>query len=202
MDTARLELPATPAAASVARLFVRCLCEEWGVGAVADVAELLSSELVTNAVLHAHSAIELDAACNDRDLRIDVRDFGSGEVAPHPVTTPTEEEGGRGLAIVANLATSWGVEESSRGKSVWFTLTAPGNEQHTVAQRASQGAGAASSQFARGSGGPALATSSAEDSSSVHPAARAGAGRRPDRAPAAHWASLSVPGWRGVATEA
>lgn len=169
MDTARLELPATPAAASVARLFVRCLCEEWGVGAVADVAELLSSELVTNAVLHAQSAIELDAACNDRDLRIDVRDFGSGEVAPRSLTAPTEAEGGRGLAIVANLATSWGVEESSRGKSVWFTLTAPAREQDGAAQATGQASGVpTSSRSTSGSGGHALAASSTEDSSSVH----------------------------------
>ena len=86
MDTARLELPATPAAASVARLFVRCLCEEWGVGAVADVAELLSSELVTNAVVHARSAIELEAAWTSSDLRVDVRDVGGGEVADEHAT--------------------------------------------------------------------------------------------------------------------
>jgi anti-sigma regulatory factor (Ser/Thr protein kinase) len=125
MDTARLELPATPAAASVARLFVRCLCEEWGVGAVADVAELLSSELVTNAVLHARSGIELEAARTGSALRVDVRDVGRGRVQPKAQPAPTEAEGGRGLSIVASLAESWGVEESPSGKSVWFTLAAP-----------------------------------------------------------------------------
>src|ERR1700712_1532110 len=129
MDTARLALTATPAAASVARLFVRCLCEEWGVAAVADVAELLSSELVTNAVLHARSAIELEAACNGPHLRIDVRDCGPGPVAPTTLASSTEAEGGRGLAIVASLAASWGVEESSSGKSVWFTLLSPSTPQ-------------------------------------------------------------------------
>src|ERR1700712_3840990 len=127
MDTARLELPATPAAASVARLFVRCLCEEWGVGAVADVAELLSSELVTNAVVHARSAIELEAAWTHSDLRVDVRDAGTGagQVQAKTSPAPTEAEGGRGLAIVASLADSWGVEETGHGKSVWFSLVTP-----------------------------------------------------------------------------
>lgn len=125
MDTARLELPATPAAASVARLFVRCLCEEWGVGSVADVAELLSSELVTNAVVHARSAIELEAARSRHDLRVDVRDVGGGSVRPVPQSRPAEAEGGRGLAIVASLADTWGVEENGSGKSVWFTLATP-----------------------------------------------------------------------------
>jgi anti-sigma regulatory factor (Ser/Thr protein kinase) len=130
MDTARLELPATPAAASVARLFVRCLCEEWGVGSVADVAELLSSELVTNAVLHARSSIELEAARTASALRVDVRDVGRGQVQPKAQPAPTEAEGGRGLSIVASLAQSWGVEESSGGKSVWFTLAAPLEARH------------------------------------------------------------------------
>jgi anti-sigma regulatory factor (Ser/Thr protein kinase) len=125
METARLELPATPAAASVARLFVRCLCEEWDVASVADVAELLSSELVTNAVLHAGSAIELEAECSEGRLRVDVRDDLAGGVVPEAHLAPSEAEGGRGLAIVASLAASWGVESSGNGKSVWFTLTAP-----------------------------------------------------------------------------
>ncbi len=65
METARLELPGTPVAPSVARLFVRNLCQEWGAEAVCDVAELLSSELVTNAVVHARSSVELEAAYDD-----------------------------------------------------------------------------------------------------------------------------------------
>jgi anti-sigma regulatory factor (Ser/Thr protein kinase) len=125
METARLELPATPAAASVARLFVRVLCEEWGVGVVGDVAELLCSELVTNAVLHARSGVELEAARTAKSLRIDVRDMGPGHIEPGAQPAPSEAEGGRGLAIVASLANSWGVEKSSLGKSVWFTLLTP-----------------------------------------------------------------------------
>src|ERR1700712_2079754 len=125
MDTARLELPATPAAASVARLFVRCLCEEWGVGDVADVAELLSSELVTNAVIHARSAIELEAAWTSSARRFDARAVGEGRIRANNGPAPTEAEGGRGLAIVASLADAWGVEETGHGKSVWFSLVTP-----------------------------------------------------------------------------
>jgi anti-sigma regulatory factor (Ser/Thr protein kinase) len=125
METARLELPATPAAAGVARLFVRCLCEEWGVESVADVAELLSSELVTNAVVHAHTAVELCAARDDDGaLRVDVFDRAAGsDVAPRRRTPDPASENGRGLAIVASLASSWGVDEAGSGKSVWFTLS-------------------------------------------------------------------------------
>src|SRR3954447_17307953 len=62
VETARLELPGTPAAPSVARLFIRSLCQEWGAGSVCDVAELLSSEIVTNAVVHARTTVEVEAA--------------------------------------------------------------------------------------------------------------------------------------------
>ncbi len=123
MDTARLELPATPAAASVARLFVRCLCEEWGLGGVADVAELLSSELVTNAVVHARSAIELEVVRSRQNLRVDVRDVGGTSIDLAAQPHSPEAEGGRGLAIVGSLADHWGVEETGHGKSVWFSLS-------------------------------------------------------------------------------
>jgi anti-sigma regulatory factor (Ser/Thr protein kinase) len=126
MEIARLELPATPAAAGVARLFVRCLCEEWGVGGVAEVAELLSSELVTNAVLHAHTSVELCAAWQDDGaLRVEVFDSAAdAQVTPAHRNADPAAESGRGLAIVANLASSWGVDAVGGGKSVWFTLSA------------------------------------------------------------------------------
>ena len=108
----------------MARLFVRCLCEEWGVADVADVAELLSSELVTNAVVHAHSSVELCAAREDDGrLRVDVFDQGPGQVRPREHAMERADEGGRGLAIVATLASSWGVDREGNGKSVWFTLS-------------------------------------------------------------------------------
>jgi anti-sigma regulatory factor (Ser/Thr protein kinase) len=123
VETARLELPGTPAAPSVARLFVRNLCEEWGASDVCDVAELLSSELVTNAVVHARSPVELEAAYDEASvLRIDVYDRSPGEVDQAPRPPAEGSEGGRGLAIVARLACRWGVDTLAQGKRVWFTL--------------------------------------------------------------------------------
>ncbi len=123
METARLELPGTPVAPSVARLFVRNLCQEWGADAVCDVAELLSSELVTNAVIHARSTVELEAAYDGASvLRIEVYDRSPTEVDLTPQQPAEGAEGGRGLAIVARLACRWGVDPCSPGKRVWFTL--------------------------------------------------------------------------------
>jgi anti-sigma regulatory factor (Ser/Thr protein kinase) len=123
VETARLELPGTPAAPSVARLFVRNLCEAWGAVDVCDAAELLSSELVTNAVLHARSSVELEAAYDESSvLRIDVYDRSPGVVEQSPSPANDAAEGGRGLAIVARLACRWGVDSLAQGKRVWFTL--------------------------------------------------------------------------------
>lgn len=128
METARLELPGTPAAPSVARLFVRNLCQEWGASSVCDVAELLSSELVTNAVVHASSPVELEAVYDDMSvLRIDVYDRSSKEINREPKQPSEGAEGGRGLAIVAKLACRWGVDPLAQGKRVWFTLVNSGS---------------------------------------------------------------------------
>lgn len=127
METARLELPGTPVAPSVARLFVRNLCREWGADAVCDVAALLCSELVTNAVIHARSTVALEAAYDDaRVLRIEVYDRSPHEADLTPQQPAEGAEGGRGLAIVARLACRWGVDPCSPGKRVWFTLAADG----------------------------------------------------------------------------
>ena len=130
METARLELPGTPAAPSVARLFVRNLCKEWGATSLTDVAELLSSELVTNAVLHARSSVELEAAYDASTrpagvLRIEVYDRSPHCLDLNPHEPGSAAEGGRGLAIVARLAFTWGVEPVLQGKRVWFTLHLP-----------------------------------------------------------------------------
>src|ERR1700690_329460 len=96
VETARLELPGTPVAPSVARLFVRNLCQEWGAEAVCDVAELLSSELVTNAVVHGRTAVELEAAYDEasvpNELRIEVYDRSPDEVdrSPRPPSAGAE----------------------------------------------------------------------------------------------------------------
>ena len=128
METARLELPGTPAAPSVARLFIRNLCKEWGASSVCDVAELLSSELVTNAVIHARSAVELQAVYDDMSvLRIDVYDRSPVAVSAEPRQASEGAEGGRGLAIVAKLSCRWGVDSLAQGKRVWFTLASSGS---------------------------------------------------------------------------
>ncbi len=80
---------------------------------VVDDAELVVSELITNAVNNACSRIELALELDDTSLVVSVRDNGDGWPTPQDAT-PSEEHG-RGLRIVGTLAQSWGVEQLADG---------------------------------------------------------------------------------------
>lgn len=87
----------------------------------AEVAELAVTELVTNAVLHAHTDIILTATISPAELRVEVAD--SSPELPRPRAENTESTTGRGLALVSLLASSTGVDSNpAGGKTVWFTI--------------------------------------------------------------------------------
>ncbi|MFI2375111.1 ATP-binding protein [Streptomyces sp. NPDC018964] len=93
---------------------------------VTETAELLLSELMTNAYRHAKAPAgrEIRARCalTDNRLRITVTD--ADDTLPTPSTACPDDESGRGLALVATLADDWGAEKRERGigKKVWFEL--------------------------------------------------------------------------------
>lgn len=109
-----------PLSPRLARQFVASTLVEWEVEHLIDTASLLTSELVTNAVLHADSGIELRLAREADLIRFEVEDHGSGQ--PKPRSPAPEETSGRGLALVDTLSTAWGIEPVSSGKAVWFEL--------------------------------------------------------------------------------
>lgn len=121
MSEARLALRPVPASAALARLFVERTLAEWGCDAFLDASRLLVSELVTNAVLHARTDLELVVRLAPHGVRVEVSD-GSPSA---PVLRRYEDEAmtGRGLALVEELATRWGVDDRPQGgKAVWFEL--------------------------------------------------------------------------------
>jgi DNA-binding NarL/FixJ family response regulator len=122
-DTAKALLEAQPQSAASARRFVDETLRRWNCDELFDVVALLTSELVTNAILHAHSEIELSVSLTPDGVRIDVVDQ-SAEM-PTPREASEEATSGRGLGLVAALAMSWGVDERPGGKSVWFELPRP-----------------------------------------------------------------------------
>ncbi|MEV0091337.1 ATP-binding protein [Streptomyces sp. NPDC050738] len=109
-----------PAITEVRRA-LRELLRHWGSPAVAEVAELLTSELVTNALVHTPDGAVLTATVGTNKLRVEVRDFMSTLPRMH---APGSDEGthGRGLVLVQALSDAWGVHAHGMGKVVWFEL--------------------------------------------------------------------------------
>ena len=84
-----------------------------------DDARLVVSELVTNAVVHAGTMIELDVIIRDDVLRIEVTDCG----ADRPNVWTEDETSGRGLPIVEAVGHAWGVVDLGSAKTVWCELS-------------------------------------------------------------------------------
>ncbi|MFD5426665.1 ATP-binding protein [Streptomyces sp. NPDC127084] len=97
---------------------------DWGESGSAEVAELLVSELVTNALVHTDDGAVVTATVAPARLRVEVRDFTTGVGDPHlPVPAVGDDSThGRGLLLVQNLADAWGVRAHALGKVVWFEL--------------------------------------------------------------------------------
>lgn len=115
----RADLRAVPEA----RREVRELLRHWGKPGRSEIAELLTSELVTNALVHTDHDAVLTAVVEPDGLRVEVRDF----VAHRPeLRGPDTDDDthGRGLLLVQSLADAWGVRPHGVGKSVWFELGA------------------------------------------------------------------------------
>jgi anti-sigma regulatory factor (Ser/Thr protein kinase) len=85
-----------------------------------DVALLLTSELVTNAVRHGAGPVRLRLAWDDRGVRVEVADSS----LERPILRPIDREApnGRGLLLVDAMSSGWGVETADDGKTVWFDL--------------------------------------------------------------------------------
>ncbi|HEX7166357.1 MAG TPA: ATP-binding protein [Acidimicrobiales bacterium] len=113
-----------PAAESVraARRFVAETLRRHDLEDAADRAVLLVSELVTNAVLHARTAIGVHIALDDRMVRVEIED--GSHAAPAARSFSALAGSGRGLRLVEAVAQSWGVVPKPDGKIVWFQLPA------------------------------------------------------------------------------
>jgi len=110
------DLPADPAAVGDARKQVGTKLAGWGLDDAAFVTELVVSELVTNAIQHAESPIQL-RLIRDRTLICEVSDGSS--TAPHLRRARALDEGGRGLLLVSQLTERWGTRQTQRGKTIW-----------------------------------------------------------------------------------
>ncbi|WP_372478546.1 SpoIIE family protein phosphatase [Streptomyces echinatus] len=99
-----------------------CL-DQWKLDELAFSAELIVSELVTNAIRHARGPVELRLIRTENRLACAVADHSS--TAPHLRRAKAGEEGGRGLFLVAQFALRWGTRYTPDGKIIWAELPIP-----------------------------------------------------------------------------
>ncbi|MFP3966673.1 SpoIIE family protein phosphatase [Actinomadura fulvescens] len=124
-DHVAWELPADPAVARRARGLIRDRLDHWGLSELSDSAELLASELVTNAIRHAGGRLTLRLV-REEGLVLEVFDGTDGRPrirrCEDDLTGPGLCESGRGLHVVGRLARRWGVRRTAGGKAVWCEL--------------------------------------------------------------------------------
>ena len=115
---ASLHLEPDPKSASRARRFVRTALEDFEPTETLDVLTLLTSEVVTNAILYGGSEIDVVLERGEAGIRVEVADASPRLPERRPVDGETL--GGRGLRLLDSLAGGWGVIELNNGKVVWF----------------------------------------------------------------------------------
>ncbi len=127
-DVLRVDLEGAPASVGAARRFVRQTLESWHLDGTLDAAVLLTSELATNAVLHARSGFAVLVRQLDDQVRVEVLD--SSPVPPRRRHNSAMAATGRGMGLVETLSTAWGVTPADQldgfAKGVWFTLPVDG----------------------------------------------------------------------------
>jgi len=115
-------LPDELSAARRARAALQECCQDRDVDpTVCQVALLLGSELVTNAVVHGAAPVRMNITINDTVLHLAVFDASTR----HPVlrAAPPAASGGRGMHLLTLLSQAWGVRDEASGKTVWCTIS-------------------------------------------------------------------------------
>jgi anti-sigma regulatory factor (Ser/Thr protein kinase) len=115
-------LPPVLASAANARHIVRDVLLHAGVDRwpIIDTAMLLVSEMVTNAVVHARTPVEVRVVVGNDVVRVEARDASTSPLERHRLGPAATS--GRGLALIEQLATTWGSTTEAEGKTVWFEL--------------------------------------------------------------------------------
>ena len=133
-------LPPDASAAGRARRIIASTLADPELSEARDIAALLVSELVTNAVVHAASAVELEVDRDGHVVTVRVRDADTGPLVMRAGGGSELDEGGRGLLLVDRLADAWGTEHHAGRKTVWFRIG--GERQSSAARQAATPASA------------------------------------------------------------
>ena len=119
-DQVETQLPSLASAPASARAFLREALRTWALDGLGETVELLTGELVSNVVRHVDAPMTLRAIVGPSAVRVEVADPSP---VP-PVAPPTDllAQRGRGLMLVDALASRWGTELTTSGKTVWFEI--------------------------------------------------------------------------------
>jgi anti-sigma regulatory factor (Ser/Thr protein kinase) len=117
-------LPNTLMAPREARIAIARFLSKAQLSQLTDDAQLLASELVTNAVRHASGPIDVRAYVRDGFLRLEVGD-SCADCGPQPRQATADDEGGRGMELVDKLSARWGWRARGQVKVVWLDLPMP-----------------------------------------------------------------------------
>jgi DNA-binding NarL/FixJ family response regulator len=110
-----------PRSAGDARRFVAGTLQSWELGSLVETVTLLTSELVSNAVLHAGSDVDVVVRLTGSLARVEVTD--RSDLVPAARHAAADDDSGRGLALVQELARRWGTSrQPGGGKTVWFEV--------------------------------------------------------------------------------
>jgi anti-sigma regulatory factor (Ser/Thr protein kinase) len=124
---AQAVFPTSLSSAYLARRWTAGRLRSWELSELADTVMLLTSELVTNAVIHAGSGPIVSLAVAEATIEVGVAD-GAVRPPPRPCSRrevgPGVAEEGRGLYLVQSIAAAWGVSTQPEGKQIWFRLDA------------------------------------------------------------------------------
>ncbi|MGJ5752218.1 anti-sigma regulatory factor (Ser/Thr protein kinase) [Streptomyces puniciscabiei] len=115
-------LPRALTSAGRARRLVTAQLSQWALTDLAETAELLVSEVVTNALRHTRGPLRLNLRVRDSRLTCEVEDTESA--VPLRSVVDAAAEGGRGTDLLDLLADAWGSTETPTGKTIWFELRA------------------------------------------------------------------------------
>jgi anti-sigma regulatory factor (Ser/Thr protein kinase) len=127
MDTTAVQTFArSTSAPRDARRYVADLLSCWRVADRCTASLLAVSELVTNAVTHGRGPVRVRVALRRSRLRVEVEDEGAGLPAEPHAAVGADDVGGRGLRIVASVASDWGHSRPGDDRSVvWFETPCP-----------------------------------------------------------------------------
>ena len=121
--TLAMAFPAELASVGRARRWVRGVLQGWGPDELIDSAILLTSEVVTNALMHGRSGIEVSLGRHGDRVRIAVTDSDQGLIRRRAAAPNSQS--GRGVDLVESMSTGWGINRFGSGKQVWFELDLP-----------------------------------------------------------------------------